>query len=114
MFFFPFILSKFDLEDINKSDPFVAFTFNMFILNLSTLFCFVNITGYLLSLYLLDKYKDKIDEKYPRLKKIIHFYSKTTMFSLKLEIVIAFILLLFMLIANFVMFYLYYKLSLVK
>jgi hypothetical protein len=52
----------------------------MFILNLSCLFCFINIAGYLLSLYLIDKYKEQLDIKFPRFKKIINFYSKTSIF----------------------------------
>ena len=79
-FLFPFILTLFDKDNMNKAEPIIAFTFNMFILNLSCLFCFVNIVGYLLSLYLIDKYKDKLDEKYPRLKRIVYFYSKTRLF----------------------------------
>jgi len=114
--FFPFILSQFDSENLNKAEPIVAFTFNMFILNLSCLFCFINITGYLLSLYFINKYKDKLETKNPSpllliVKKLINFYSKTSMFWIKFEIVMAFILLLFMLIANFAVFYMYYKLS---
>jgi len=83
--FFPFILSQFDSENLNKAEPIVAFTFNMFILNLSCLFCFINITGYLLSLYFINKYKDKLETKNPSpllliVKKLINFYSKTSMF----------------------------------
>jgi hypothetical protein len=107
-FVFPFILSQFDHNNINKAEPIISFTFNMFLLNLSTLFCFINIAGYLLSLYLIDKYKDQLDIKFPRLKRIINFYSKTNMFLLKFEIFVAFILLIFMLLANFFVFYIYY------
>ena len=108
VFFFPFILSQFDADNLNKAEPIIAFTFNMFILNLSCLFCFVNIAGYLLSLYLIDKYKDKLDIKYPRLKIIVNFYSKTNLFLLKIEIIMAFFILIIMLIFNFLIFYLLY------
>ena len=100
-FVFPFIISQFDHNNLNKAEPIIAFTFNMFILNLSCLFCFINIAGYLLSIYLIDKYKDQLDIKFPRFKKIINFYSKTKLFWLKFEIVAAFVTLLVMLIANF-------------
>ena len=110
-FIFPFIISQFDHNNLNKAEPIIAFTFNMFILNLSCLFCFINIAGYLLSLYLIDKYKDQLDIKFPRLKRIINFYSKTKLFWLKFEIIVAFITLLVMLIANFTIFYLYYMIS---
>jgi hypothetical protein len=46
-YIFPFIISQFDSNNLNKAEPIIAFTFNMFILNLSCLFCFVNIAGYL-------------------------------------------------------------------
>jgi hypothetical protein len=46
-YIFPFIISQFDHNNLNKAEPIIAFTFNMFILNLSCLFCFVNIAGYL-------------------------------------------------------------------
>jgi len=58
-FIFPFIISQFDHNNLNKAEPIIAFTFNMFILNLSCLFCFINIAGYLLSIYLIEKYKDQ-------------------------------------------------------
>jgi hypothetical protein len=59
-FVFPFIISQFDHNNLNKAEPIIAFTFNIFILNLSCLFCFINIAGYLLSIYLIDKYKDQL------------------------------------------------------
>jgi hypothetical protein len=86
-FIFPFIFALFDIENINKAEPIITFTFNMFLLNLACLFCFTNIFGYLLALYLIDKYKDQLENKYPRLSKVIYYYASeaTKMFWLLLR-----------------------------
>jgi len=62
----------------------------MFILNLAVLVCFVNIIGYILSLYLVNKYD--IDSKFPKFKGYINFYKTTSKFFLILEIIIALLL----------------------
>lgn len=48
----------------------------MTILNIVALFCFINVFGYIVSLYILDKYN--VEEKYPKLKLIINYFKKSS------------------------------------
>ena len=90
----PFIFAKFNPNISADAYPFVSYTFGMFILNLAVLVCFVNIIGYILSLYLVNKYD--INKRFPKLKGYINFYKTTNKFFLILEIIIAFIILIFL------------------
>jgi hypothetical protein len=98
-YFIPFIYAKFNPNISADVDPFVSYTFGMFILNLTVLVCFVNIIGYILSLYLINKYD--IDKKFPKFKRYINFYKTTNKFFLILEVIIAFIILIFLVLVNF-------------
>jgi hypothetical protein len=55
-YFLPFIFHKLNPNVSGDTDPFVYYIFGMFILNLAVLVCFVHIIGYILSLYLVNKY----------------------------------------------------------
>ena len=99
------------MEHIGKeipadAEPIIQFCFYLFILSLICIGCFVNITGYFLSLYLINKYN--IENKYPKYAKIIRYYEKSKKYFLYLEIIICLICLLTInlcslyVIANFV------------
>lgn len=65
----------------------------MFTLNLIFLICFINICGYIVSLYLISKYE--IESKYHKFKRSIRYYDKSTQFFI---IIVSFIGLIFLLI----------------
>ena len=70
--------------------------FNLFILLLVLLFSIINILGYLLSIILIQKYEDKLTNKYPFLTRIVNFYVKRTMFFFILEFLLVFSILIFL------------------
>lgn len=61
------------------------FIWGIIILNLLNLWCIIDLLGYLLSAYII-KYTD-IEEKYPRYKKIIKFFSNTNYIFIALELI---------------------------
>jgi len=101
-YFIPFIFAKFSANITPETEPIIRYTFSMFILNLVVLTCFFNIVGYILSIYLVNKYD--IETKYPKFKRYINFYKSTSKFFLILEIIVAFVTLLFIVIVNFLLF----------
>lgn len=82
-FLFTFILNKLDLNVTGESSSEAQFAFGILIMSLICLLSFINVTGYLFSFYLLNKYD--VDIKYPKFKKIIHYYEKSSLFFVVLE-----------------------------
>jgi hypothetical protein len=73
----------------------------MFTLSFIVLICFINVFGYIASIYLRSKYD--LDTKFPKLKRIIKYYEKSTLFFIILEASVGFIFLFFMRIINFIL-----------
>jgi hypothetical protein len=107
MFLFPFIYKHFETEIKDNPDPLLNYTFSMITLSLIVLFCFFNVLLYLISLYLIQNYN--VEEKFPKLKKYINFYSKTTKIFIITESLIGFTFLLCILYINIKLFYTYLK-----
>ncbi len=55
-------------EKPTDADPIITFSFNMLRLSLRFLFCFVNVKGVLISIYLINKYN--VEERSHKYKKI--------------------------------------------
>jgi hypothetical protein len=98
----PFIFAKFNPNVSAEAEPLISYSFSMFILSLLVLFCFFNIIGYIISIHLIDKYD--VENKFPYFKQYIKFYSSTSKFFLVLEIIIAFVFLIFIVLLNFFLF----------
>jgi hypothetical protein len=101
-YFLPFILAKFSPNITPETEPIISYSFSMFILSLLVLICFFNVVGYILSIYLINKYD--IETKFPKFKWYINFYNSTSKFFLVLEIIVAFVTLLFIVLINFFLF----------
>ena len=69
--------------------PVVEYGFNVAMICLVVLYCFINVFGYLIALYFIQ-YKD-FEKKYPKLKNILNYYKKSSWFFIILEGVIGFI-----------------------
>jgi len=67
-FMLPFILNILDINLPEGSENLTKYAFGVMTLSLVILLCFINILGYFLSLYILDKYN--IENKFPKLNKI--------------------------------------------
>ena len=102
LYFLPFIFAKLNPNVTAEAEPLISYSFSMFILSLLVLICFVNIIGYMLSIYLISKYN--VENKFPYFKRYIKFYSSTSKFLLILEIIMAFVFLIFILILNLFLF----------
>ena len=108
-FFIPFVLSHFDIDNINNGNPLLGYFFYMFMLNFITLFCFINITGYLLAYFVLDKFikeggEDKWINKYPLIIKILKLFYKASFLSIIIEIIVIIIIQLSLILINFLLF----------
>ena len=101
-YFLPFILAKYHPTITPETEPIISYSFSMFILSLLVLICFFNIISYIFSIYLISKYD--IENKFPFFKRYIQFYNSTSKFLLILEILIAFVFLIFIVLINFFLF----------
>lgn len=105
-FILPFVLDKLNIENVssveNNSDPLLKYAFNMFVLSSIVLICFINIIGFIVSMYLLNKYD--IEGKYPKLIKFINFFKKTSEINILIEIFVALLFLIAIVALNLFLF----------
>ena len=95
-FLFAFLLESLNIQLPDEVSPLVKFASGIFVLALVCLSSFINISGYILSIYLINKYD--IESKFPRLKIIIIYYKKTSLFFVVLEGLMCLIFLLLIVI----------------
>jgi hypothetical protein len=76
-----------------NATPLINFSFSILILTLISLLCFINVTGYLTSIYLINKYN--IEIKFPKYKKIIQYFESYSLFFILIEIILCLLCLLF-------------------
>jgi hypothetical protein len=89
-FSFLFILNLLNINIPENAEPFVNYSFGVFILSLLVFFNILNAFVSLFSLYFINKYN--VDEKlknYPRLKKIIKYYEGSSLVFISIEIIMA-------------------------
>ena len=98
-FLFAFLLESLNIQLPDEVSPLVKFASGIFVLALVCLSSFINISGYILSIYLINKYD--IESKFPRLKIIIKYYKKTSLFFVVLEGLMCLIFLLLIVIFCF-------------
>jgi hypothetical protein len=94
-----YILYIFGLELPENASPMIEVGFNMAIICLIILICFINVFGYLLVLYLLQIYDLK--NKYPKFKWLIDRYSKYSLMTVIIEAVIGFSFLILLIFIGF-------------
>ena len=101
-FIIPFIFLKLCNEIPADVEPIITYSFNMFILSLITLVCLINIIGYFISIYLINKYD--VEKRYPKYIKIIRYFEKSQILFVIIEIIeiiICFSCLMAIVIINF-------------
>ena len=91
-FLFGFLLDSLNINLPDEDSHHLKFVYGILLVSLVCIFNFVNVVGYLTSIYLLSKYD--VESKFPRLKSIIKYYEKSSLFFVVLEGVTCFILLL--------------------
>lgn len=99
-FFLPFLLDYLGLNTQNETDPVILVSTHILILAIIILFCFINISGYIIFIYIIKE--TNLIEKYPKFKKIIKYYESTNKIFLLFEIILVLILLLGIIIINMI------------
>nr|YP_010697737.1 hypothetical protein P1R16_mgp02 [Porodaedalea niemelaei]WCF76633.1 hypothetical protein [Porodaedalea niemelaei] len=94
----PFIFKTLGKEIPADAEPIVTFSFNILILALIILFCFINITGYFISIYLINKYN--VESKYPKYYKIIRYFEQSRILFVTIEIFLCLFCLILIIILN--------------
>lgn len=83
-----YIIYYFGIELPEGLEPLAEYGFNMALISLSVLVCFINIFGYLISIYILKYYN--LDIKYPRFKTYFNRFEKLSLLFLVVEAIIGF------------------------
>ena len=94
----PFIFKTLGKDIPLDAEPIVTFSFNIFILALIILLCFINITGYFVSIYLINKYN--VEERYPKYSKIIRYFEGSRILFVVIEIFLCFFCIIIIIILN--------------
>jgi len=85
-FLFSWILTNLDIN-VNSSDPDITqLAYGVFLLSLIAFLCFLNIIGYLLAYYLIQK--GNYEVKYPKLTGLINYYKKINLVFLIIEVLL--------------------------
>gem|GEM_PF-5133009 len=87
-FIFPFILGNFDISVSNSAPESTQIIYGFFILSLVALFCFLNIIGYVIAYYFVQK--GNYEVKYPKLVKLINYFRKVTIIYFVIEVLLCF------------------------
>ena len=82
-FLFMFILESLNINIPDDASHHVQFAFGIFILSLICLINFINVVGYLTSIYLVTKYE--VETKYHKLIKVIRYYERSSIFFVVIE-----------------------------
>nr|YP_009504217.1 hypothetical protein [Lactifluus hygrophoroides]AWX52942.1 hypothetical protein [Lactifluus hygrophoroides] len=85
----PLIFYNLDIN-VSDSDPVIAqLAYGVLLLSLVAFFCLINIVGYILAYYFVQK--GNYEVKYPKFAKLIKYYKKTTLVFLTIEIILCLI-----------------------
>lgn len=102
-FILTFILNTIDINIPEGSEALTNYAFGVMLMSLVALLCFINVLGYFISFYILDKYN--IETRFPKLSKIKTYYQNTTLIFIIYESLFCICILLFLIITA----YLYLK-----
>lgn len=94
----PFIFSSLGSNIPKDAEPIVTFSFNILILSLIVFFCLINITGYFISIYLVNKYN--VEKRFPKYSKLIRYYENSRIFFVIIEIIICYLFLIIIIVLN--------------
>ena len=92
-----YILNILGIEIPEGSEAITKYAFGVFILSLITLLAFMNVLRYFLSLHLVQRYD--ISNKYPKFRRIINFYEKSSLLFIFMETLFCIVCLLILIIS---------------
>nr|AYE93277.1 hypothetical protein C0988_000033 [Termitomyces sp.] len=95
-FGFVFILNLLDISIPDNAESIVNFSFGVLMLSLVTISCFLIYLYLWLLIRFLDKYD--IENRYPRLKKIIVYFRKTSLIFILIDFILGFFCLIVIII----------------
>jgi hypothetical protein len=101
--FFAFIFSQLNLNVDETASNLTQFSYGIFLLSLVALSCFLNVLGFMISYILIQQGNYEI--KYPKLKKIIHYYQKSTLVYVSIEAFLCLICLILLVSYSFLLVY---------
>ena len=78
-----YILQVLDIKIPEGGEVIANFAFGVFVLSLVALLSLLNVLGYFLSLFLIQKYD--LNKKYPKLNRIVNYYEKSSLFMILIE-----------------------------
>jgi hypothetical protein len=100
-FLYPLLLSYLGVSIPSEAEPVLNYAFSVFTLSLIGLFCFINIMGYTLGIYYLEKLKIEDKTSSNRLLlKILKYFKRTSFLFLIIEIVLCLIVFLFLIVTS--------------
>lgn len=105
-FVLPLVLSNFNLSETvgpPEIPVITSYYLAVFLLSLISLLCFMNVLGYFLSIHLLNRYD--IENKFPKLKKIIKYYEKGGLFWVIVESLMCILTLLFLTVTALILYF---------
>jgi hypothetical protein len=79
------------VEITESSSQFLQFSYGVFLCSIITLFCMLNITGYIITNYLLEKID--FDKKFPKIGKYINRFRKISLIYIYIYVLICIYLL---------------------
>jgi hypothetical protein len=91
-----FILSYLDINIPENASTLTKYSFSVFLLSLIAILCFMNVLGFLITYILIQK--GNYENTYPKFKKIINYFKKSTIFYVIIEALICFTCLLMLII----------------
>nr|YP_010833247.1 hypothetical protein QLP03_mgp004 [Agaricus bitorquis]WFG53994.1 hypothetical protein [Agaricus bitorquis] len=102
---FGFILNKLEIIEngqiITGNNSQSDFYLGIFIITLICLLNVINLLGYIISNYLISKYE--IETKFPKLKRLIKYFGKSSLFFILLEGIMCILFLMFMMIVSYIL-----------
>ena len=96
-----YILQVLDIKVPEGGEIIVDLSFGVFTLSLVALLSFLNVLGYFLSMHLVQRYD--ISQKYPKLKKIVNYYEKSSLFFILIETLFCLGCLSFLVLSSFIL-----------
>ncbi len=81
-FALPIILNLLGKEP-SDNDPFMVVIFQILILGIICLLCFINVIGYFSAIYLLNKFN--LETKYPKLSKFLKYFERSSFVYILIE-----------------------------
>jgi hypothetical protein len=93
------ILSYLDINIPDNASTLTHWSFSVFLFSLIALICFINVLFFLIVYILIQgKMVENYENKYPKLKKLINFYKKSSILYVIIESLICFSCLLLLII----------------